>query len=185
MGGIWERLVGSVKRALKIVVGGSRLTDEVLHTVLTEIESMVNGRPLTYVSMDGRYFDPLTPNHLLLGCANANMSPGRFQEKERNSRKRWRQAQTMADHFWNRWRREYIPSLMTRSKWREDKRNLKVGDVVLMAEDSTPRGFWPLARVEKVFKGDDCVRSADLRTASGAVYCRPVTKICPLEEADD
>ena len=63
---------------------------------------------------------------------------------------------------------------------------MKVGDVVPMAEDSAPRGFWPLAHVEKVVKGrDDRVRSADLRTASGAVYCHPVKKICPLEEADD
>ena len=186
MGGVWERLVGSVKRALKIVVGNMCLTDEVLHTVLTEVESMLNGRPLTYVSMDGRDPDPLTPNHLLLGCANVNLSPGRFQEKEVNSRKRWRQAQSIADHFWNRWRREYLPSLMARSKWHEDRRGLQVGDVVLMAEESAPRGFWPLARVTKVYAGEDGrVRSAELKTASGSYYRRPVTKICVLEEVDE
>ncbi|XP_043209918.1 uncharacterized protein LOC122374924 [Amphibalanus amphitrite] len=185
MGGVWERLVGSVKRAMKMVVGNSCLTDEVLHTVLTEVESMLNGRPLTYISIDGRDLDPLTPNHLLLGCANANLSPGRFQDKEVNSRKRWRQAQTIADHFWRRWRREYLPSLMARSKWQEDTRNVTVGDVVLMAEESAPRGFWPLARVTEVYTGEDGrVRSAELKTASGAIYHRPVTKICVLEEVE-
>ena len=153
MGGIWERLIGSMKRALRMVVGKSCLTDEVLHTVLIEVESMVNGRPLTYVSMDGRDLDPLTPNHLLLGCANANLSPGKFQEKEASSRRRWRQAQTLADHFWNRWRREYLPSLVARSKWQEDKRNAKVGDVVLMVEESAPRGFLALGTRNEGVRG--------------------------------
>ena len=182
MGGAWERLVGCVKRAMKIVVGDSRLTDEVLHTLLTEVES--NGRPLTYVSSDGRDPEPLTPNHLLLGCANANLSPGKFYEKEVNSRKRWRQAQTLADQFWKRWRSEYLPSLLARPKWQKERRNLQVGDVVLMIEDSAPRGFWPLARITAVFPGSDSrVRSVEVKTASGTVYRRPTAKVCLLEEA--
>ena len=186
MGGAWERLVGSVKRALKIVMGETVLTDEVLHTLLTEVESMLNGRPLTYVSSDGRDLEPLTPNHLLLGCANANMSPGRFQSKEVNSRRRWRQTQALADQFWKRWRCEYLPSLLPRVKWLRERRNLKVGDVVLMSEESAPRGFWPLARITEVFPGSDGrVRSVEVKTGSGAVYRRPAAKLCLLEESSD
>ena len=184
MGGVWERLVGCVKRALKIVVRESCLTDEVLYTLLTEVESMLNGRPLTYVSSDGRDPEPLTPNHLLLGCANANLSPGRFSGKEVNSRKRWRQVQTLSDQFWKRWRSEYIPSVLARPKWQKERRNLQVGDVVLVVEDSAPRGFWPLARITGVSPGSDGrVRSVEVKTASGAVYRRPTAKVCLLEEA--
>ena len=50
MGEAWECLVGTVKRALKVVIGTQTLTDEVLVTALTEVEGMVNGRPLTYIS---------------------------------------------------------------------------------------------------------------------------------------
>ena len=184
MGGVWERLVGSVKRAVRMVVGENILTDEVLHTLLIEVESMLNGRPLTYVSSDGRDPEPLTPNHLLLGCANANLSPGRFHDREVNSRKRWRQAQTLAEQFWKRWRREYLSSILSRPKWQNERRNLQVGDVVLMMEDGAPRGFWPLSRVTRVFPGDDGrVRSVEVKTASGAIYHRPTAKVCLLEEA--
>ena len=173
-----------MKRAFKVVAGNSCLTDEVLHTLLTEVESMLNGRPLTYVSSDGRDLEPLTPNHLLLGCANANLSPGNFYDKEVSSRKRWRQTQTLAEQFWKRWRSEYLPSLLARKKWDKERRNLKVDDVVLMMEESAPRGFWPLARVTAVYPGsDDRVRSVEVKTAAGAVYHRPTAKVCLLEEA--
>ena len=36
---------------------------------------------------------------------------------------------------------------MERSKWRTPRENVKVGDVVLMADENYPRGKWPIARV--------------------------------------
>ena len=185
MGGVWERLVGCVKRALRVVLGTQCVTDEVLHTALLEVEAMVNGRPLTYVSSDSTDFEPLTPNHLLLGCANVNTSPAVVSPRELNSRRRWRQSQVLAEHFWKRWRQEYVPTLLSRHKWLLKTRNLRVGDVVLMMESDTPRGFWPLARVVKVFPGDDdAVRSVELRSAGGGTYHRPVAKVCLLEETE-
>ena len=70
---------------------------------------------------------------------------------------------------------------MARKKWNEDTRNMAVDDVVLLAADDTPRGYWPLAVVQEVFAGKDgVVRSALVRTATGT-YKRPCTKICLLE----
>ena len=47
------------------------------------------------------------------------------------------------------------------------KRNLRVGDVVLIADKNYPRGAWPLARVVKVIAGrDGLVRSAKVKTTS-------------------
>ena len=183
MGGVWERLVGTVKRALKIVIGTQTLTDEVLLTALVEVEGMVNGRPLTYVSSESGDMEPLTPNHLLLGCSQVLLSPGQFQDREINSRRRWRQAQVLADQFWKRWRKEYLPTLMKRCKWLQDPANLEVGQVVLIVDDTAPRGYWPLARVTKTFPGQDGrVRSVEVQAAAGGIYQRPVTKICGLEE---
>lgn len=144
---------------------------------------MINGRPLTYISSDSRDMEPLTPNHLLLGCSQMFLPPGEFQEREINSRRRWRQAQVIADHFWKRWRQEYIPTLMKRNRWLQDPANLRVGQVVLIVDPAAPRGYWPLARITKIFPGQDGrVRSVEVQSAAGGVYQRPVTKLCCLEE---
>ncbi|XP_064648771.1 uncharacterized protein LOC135500981 [Lineus longissimus] len=66
-GGFYERMVGSVKRPLKKVLGKSKLTLIELMTVLTEVEAMVNSRPLTMVSSDTEDWLPLTPGHLAIG----------------------------------------------------------------------------------------------------------------------
>ena len=51
-GGAWERLVQSAKRALKAVVGEQRVNDETLLTFMAEVESLMNGRPLTFCSVE-------------------------------------------------------------------------------------------------------------------------------------
>ena len=185
MGGVWERLVASVKRALKVVLGNQCVSEDVLHTALVEVEYMLNGRPLTYISMDERDPEALTPNHFLLGPSSADsgrvLPPGVFGDHDLLGRRRWRHSQVLANHLWKRWRKEYLPTLLARQKWRNETGNLQVGDVVLILDDSAPRGFWPLARVTEVYPGSDGrVRSADVKTSSGT-YRRPVTKLCLLE----
>ena len=49
-------------------------------------------------------------------------------------RRRWRHSQFLADQFWRRWRREYVPHLIERSKWRNIQRNICRGDLVLIVE---------------------------------------------------
>ncbi|XP_071819875.1 uncharacterized protein [Apostichopus japonicus] len=65
-GGAWERLIRSVRRILRGVLRQQTVTDEVLTTVLAEVESILNSRPLTDFSSDPKDEEPLTPNHLLL-----------------------------------------------------------------------------------------------------------------------
>ena len=184
MGGCWERLVASVKRAVRVVIGSQCVTDEVLATVLAEVEFVLNSRPLTYVSSDGSDPIALTPNHLLLGRDDPCLPPSVTTDERIGIRRRWKHAQQIAEHFWRRWTREYVPTLIKREKWTRDTQPLAVGDVVLVAEDNLPRGRWPLARVSKLLPGrDGRVRSAELKTRSGS-YVRPVVKMCRLEEAD-
>ncbi|KHJ86284.1 integrase core domain protein [Oesophagostomum dentatum] len=49
MGGAWERMVGTVKRAPSKTMGRRKVSEEILATVLCEVESAVNSRPLTAV----------------------------------------------------------------------------------------------------------------------------------------
>ena len=66
MGGVFERLVKSVKRCLKKTISGARLIYEELLTVIIEVEMILNCRPLSYVSSKD-YEEPLMPSHLLCG----------------------------------------------------------------------------------------------------------------------
>ena len=97
-----------------------------------------------------------------------------------NPRNRWRLIQSLVTTFWRRWRREFLATLNTRKKWTEERKNLKVGDVVLVIEQSTPRGEWPLGRIEKVFPdAEGHVRVIQVKS-KGHTYVRPVVRVCPL-----
>ena len=65
-GGLFERMVRSMKRCLKKTIGGAKLTYEELMTVTVEVEMILNSRPLSYVSSED-VDEPLTPSHLLHG----------------------------------------------------------------------------------------------------------------------
>ena len=98
--------------------------------------------------------------------------------------RRWRQIQYLADVFWRRWLKEYLPSIQLRSKWREQRRNLSVGDIVLVVDYTAPRNQWQVARVIDVSVGaDGLARSAQVRTQKSTLT-RPVTKLCYLEGRD-
>ena len=88
MGGAWERLVSSVKRALKVVLGTQVVSDEMLSSALCEVEHIINSRPLTYVSSDTTDFRALTPNHLLIGDSAPHLPPGVFSPADLCSRKK-------------------------------------------------------------------------------------------------
>ncbi|GBP48742.1 hypothetical protein EVAR_88203_1 [Eumeta japonica] len=66
MGGAWERLIRSVKNSLNTVLLTKNPTEEVLNTLLAEVEYTVNNRPLTYVTTDPEAPESLTPNHFFL-----------------------------------------------------------------------------------------------------------------------
>lgn len=183
-GGVWERCIRTVRKVMGALAKEQPLDEEGLLTLLCEVEAIVNGRPITKVSDDPRDPEALTPNHLLLLRAGPSHPPGHFQKTDNYSRRRWRQVQYLADVFWKRWTREYLPSLQERQKWEKASRNFAVGDVVLVLDDSLPRCSWPLGRVIEVFPNhsDGLVRSVRLKTKS-SVLVRPVDKLVLLEAA--
>ena len=182
MGGVWERMIRTVRKVLTSVVGSQVLDDERLATLFCEVESVVNSRPLTIVSDDPEDLEPLTPEDLLLLRKGARIPPGEFVERD-CYRRRWRHVQFLSDQFWRRWIQEYLPTLQLRQKWQEPQRNLTVGDIVLVRDEITHRKEWPLARVVDTKVGaDGQVRSATIKTAYN-VLVRPITKLCLLQTA--
>ena len=155
MGGVWERLIRTVRKVLRAVMKEQVVDDEGLSTLLCVVEAIVNGRPLTTVSADPKDLESLTPNHLLLLRSGPSLPPGCFVKEDLYTRRRWRQVQYMANLFWSRWVKEYLPILQNRQKWFQPKRNLEIGDIVLVVGETTPRSVWPIARVVKTFPGRD------------------------------
>ena len=183
-GGVWERMIRSVRSILKALIKEQLLTDESLLTFMTETEKIINDRPITQVSGDSRDPDALTPNHLLLLKPNSCYPVGIFNKDDLSNRRWWRQAQYLANVFWKRWLKEYLPTLQIRQKWQRPNRNVKVGDIVLIADENVPRGQWPMGRVTSVNVGrDDKVRSCTVLRGKSELV-RPIVKLCLLEGSD-
>ena len=114
-GGTWERMIRTIRKvATGVLQNNDRMTDEILSTFFCEVENIVNGRPITKLSDDVRDASPLTPNHLLLLKQNSNEALGLSVPNDVH-RTRWRHVQFLANVFWSRWTREYLPILQKRS----------------------------------------------------------------------
>jgi hypothetical protein len=125
--------------------------------------------------------EALTPNHFLIGRSSAKGPPGQFSEDDMVLRKLWRRSQMLADRFWQRWIKEYLPTLTRRTKWNSRVDPIKVGDVVIVVDDLLPRNSWPKGIIAELFPGKDgIVRVVTVRTTTGT-YRRPVSKICVLD----
>ena len=191
-GGLWERLIGLTKTTLKKVLGRASLSLITLQTLVVEIEAILNDRPLTHVSSDVIDEEPLSPAHLLYGRRITALPHIRVEQDEisdpdynqhgnteiqRNSKR----LALLIQHFWNRWRQEYLTSLREFHRTTgNNESSVKVGDVVLV-HDEGPRINWKLAVVEELLPGrDGHVRAVNIRTKGGTTN-RPVARLYPLE----
>ena len=159
MGGVWERQIRTVRNVLSSLLqhNSEQLDDESLRTLMCEAEAIVNSRPLTVNQLtDPDSPEPLTPSHLLTMKSKVLLSPpGKFEPDDMYARKRWRRVQHLANEIWTRWRKEYLLSLQERQKWTRPRRNLSVGDVVMVKDPNLSRNAWQLARVATVYPSKD------------------------------
>ena len=182
MGGVWERLIRSTKEVMYGLVKNYVLTDPQLLTLTTEVEQILNSRPLTHLSDDVSDLEALTPNHVLLGAHRNWASITDTSEADVTSRKKWKQVQALRSMFWSRWVKEYLPELNKRPCWKESSPTFGVGELVLVQDDDLKRGKWPLGRITDTFPGDDgIVRVVQVRMRNNT-YTRPVTKLIKLED---
>lgn len=180
-GGIHESLVKSAKRALHATLHKADITDEELCTGFTGAEALLNSRPLTYQSADFRDEPPITPNHFLHGSCGGQLAPDIIDGRDFNPRRRWRLVQELIKHFWSRWMKEWLPLLQQRHKWKDVKKDVHIGDVVIVADPGSTRGEWPLGRVLEVYPGKDGhVRVARIQVGIKTML-RPIVRLCPLE----
>jgi hypothetical protein len=179
-GGLWEAAVKSLKIHLKRIVGDIKLTFEELSTVLSQIEACLNSRPLVSVPGGEDGIEALTPGHFLVGRPLESFPDPFSSYRSLSLLRRWHLCQSLVRHFWKRWSKEYLVSLQRLSKWHRSRKNLLVGDIVILREDNMVATKWPLARVIQTHEGKDgIVRVVTLKTRTG-IYTRPVAKLVPL-----
>ncbi|XP_035854176.1 uncharacterized protein LOC118494390 [Sander lucioperca] len=174
-----------------------RLDDASLRTFFYEAMSIVNSRPLTTDSInDSKSLEPLTPNHLLTMKSSVPLPPpGKFVAEDVYAKKRWRRVQYLTEQFWSRWKKEYLTNIILRQRWHSARRNVKVGDIVIVKEDEVPRNEWRIGRVLDVCKDEDGLvrkvtvqmgnrklRKEGQRLTSSSILERPVHKLVVLVE---
>jgi len=179
-GGFWERMIQMVKKLLRRVLGLSSLDYEELVSVLCDCEATINSRPLTSISEDSDELIPLTPA-MFMGEIVEGGVPDLDHLDRVNLNKRLRYLQRLRDTLKERFRIEYLSHLLQRPSKVQKGQNIKVGDIVLIENESKRRTFWPMARIIQIYPGKDGeIRVARVKTASGEVV-RPIQRVFPLE----
>jgi len=197
-GGIWERLVGITKDVLKRKLGRSFLTFEELQTVVAEVGSRVNSRPLTYVGTNLDEPAPLTPVQLMRGhipdslpvrINKIDITDESFEISKSGLTRRHKYIMSLIKSAWDNWQDEYLLALRER-----DRRNTPgkgkgeiipaLGDVVLYQDDVGQKTL-KLGRIIKLIKSKDgeC-RVVLIKTPHGETV-RPIRKVSYLESCEE
>lgn len=162
------------------VCGSATLNFEELTTLLTQIESCLNSRPLCPLSSDPQDLEALTPGHFLIGAPLLAL-PERETTPAMCLKSRWLLIQRLKTQFWSQWSKEYLHTLQSKPKWTGTSTNVTDGDLVLLKIESASTPLkWTFARIVRTFPGSDGpVRVVEVKTSNGQ-FTRPISKICPL-----
>lgn len=179
-GGKWEANVKSVKYHLKRIIGNQLFTYEEITTLLTQIEAILNSRPMSPLSDDPDDLSALTPGHFLVGDAPTIIPEPMLTSLNSSRLSRWQLLRQMLDSFWTRWSKECLQRYHDISKWNKSVPSLTKGALVLVVDERYPPSKWPLGRIIDVHPGKDGhVRVVTVRTQA-SVLKRPIVKLCPL-----
>ncbi|GFY33214.1 integrase catalytic domain-containing protein [Trichonephila clavipes] len=164
-GGFYERLVKTIKDPLRKILGRALLTFEELSTILSEVEVIVNHRPLTYVENDPGEPEPLTPAHFLeLGYGDSKY-PIHFIElidattAKESYKKRKTYRTLLLKQLWRRWKEQYLFQLKTANHFKTPSvhKNLKLNDVALVEGNVKSKLLWELGIIKEIFIGRETI----------------------------
>lgn len=175
----------SCKYHLRRIVGKARLTYEELSTVLTQIEAVLNSRPISPLSTDPNDLSPLTPAHFLIGRPLLTPASEDMTAKTTLLLTRYHRIEQLRQHFWKRGLKSTWWSCRRGPSGGPIKATSVLDTLVVIKEDNQAPMKWKLGRVVKLFPGSDGIsRVADLKTATGIIR-RSFAKICPLPSQTD
>ena len=130
-GGIWESNVKNVKTHLYRIIGMQILTYEELYTLLTQVEAVLNSRPLCVLSSDPSDPIALTPAHFL-HTEPLDFLPAHNLDKIDLPRvQRHALIDKLIQSYWKRWSLEYLTNLQSRTKWITTTTPILQGQVII------------------------------------------------------
>lgn len=179
-GGIYEAGIKSFKYHFRRIVKLRSLTFEEATTLCTQIEAVLNSRPLTPLTSDIEDLQALTPGHFLIGQPLVALPSSENQDMESNLLTRWKKINILVTNFWKKWHLDYLQNLQLLPKWYQNKIQPEIGSLALIKDRNLPPLTWKLARVISFFKNtDNVIRTVTLKTPTG-VTSRAVSELCFL-----
>ena len=199
-GEAWESLVKVFKRTLLEIAKFLQRTPNLveLQTYIANTTRLVNNRPLTPLSDNPKDNNAISPSPLLTPAFHPHTPIGTPHNND-HLRRDSRFNAVIAQRFWERWIKFYLPLLQRRKKWQKITDNIRVGQLVLVGGhgEFVKPGQYRLGRVTEVFpqfrQGKALVRRAVVAVTSTkdqaneselTLIERDISKLAPLELAE-
>lgn len=182
--GVTERMVGILKKQLRIALQKELLTLRAIETLVIELKAIINDRPLGITKQDPDSFSCITPNMLIFGRQLGEFkTPNETTLSTAPYSDLWLERKRVMNHFWSRWLKEYIQELSVDKKWsKHSDINLKEGDVVILKPETLEKNTWRMARITSIQRNQDgVVSTAVVRLPNGIEVERSVRQIALLE----
>lgn len=132
--------------------------------------------------MSNRQYDGRSaPGHFLVGEPLVSVPDLYYENKNINLLTRWQLLQKLTQHFWHKWKTEYLNTLQQRHKWQKVHSSPTVGDVVVVKDEIVPPTKWLLGRIKQLHPGtDNLVRVVTVQCKGDHEIKRPLYKLIPL-----
>ena len=185
--GVVERLIGSVKVGLKSALKCQKVEPVRFQTVLTEIQALLNNRPLCPQNLDLESQLPVTPALL---CAGRNL--GSLPDTEEGEEilrfgepfsKQYALRKKVLNVFWSMWQKDYLFRMQASSKWlSKNKLALEVGQIVQLIEKNLSKNTYRMARIIELQRdSQNLVRRVRVKMPNGSELLRSIHHIALLE----
>lgn len=158
------------------------LSLEELYTIFTQIEAILNSRPLCPLSNAPDDLEILIPGHFLIGTSLLALPEQLVLDIPLNRTNRYQLLTQLQQSFWKRWSREYVTQMQHRTKWRTAMRNdeIQIGKLAIIRDENLPPLRWHTGRICELHPSSDgLVRVVSLKTTNGIIQ-RSLPKICVL-----
>ena len=192
-GSVWERLIRTVKQCLYKALGRTVPYFSQFVTLLSDVQKVLNNRPLTYRSQDNE-IDIITPNHFLVGRPLPSLLFGNLEqlpewdycdrgEYSTSLQRTLEFRDSSLELFKEKWLKEYLVNLREKDRaCAHSSRNWMPGEVVFFKLPLKTRPHWPLCQIVEVYpdtKG--IIRTVKIRKANKGETVVNVGHLIPLE----